>query len=136
MLAFIIVAKFAQIEQRSEPGAYVPRCWIHTHPRFKAFRSSTDIIQLFGCACQNPHSFGIVIFPRGEGLKVLCVRLTSAGFEKIQGYYKEAELMGINATEATEYVTLRNSRVKIKVLLPNTVQNVGHSAHSCRLKKQ
>jgi hypothetical protein len=63
-------------------GLYCTRCWIQTHPKFLAFVSSTNVCQLHGCACQNRHSFAVVISPRRDGLKMLCVHLTRAEFER------------------------------------------------------
>ena len=40
---FDAVNRFSELEPSSERGTHVLRCWIHTHPRFKAFMSSTDI---------------------------------------------------------------------------------------------
>ena len=39
-------------------GEFKLRCWIHTHPRFKAFMSSTDLYTLHTLTRQNPHLFG------------------------------------------------------------------------------
>ena len=71
-------------------GTFIPRCWIHTHPRWKAYMSSTDIFQLYVCACQYSQSFGIVISPRGAGLKALCVHLTEVGFTEVRRFCQEA----------------------------------------------
>ena len=98
------VQKFSELDPQNIDGNYIPRCWIHTHPCFKAFMSSTDIYQLHGFACQYRHSFGIVISPRGEGLKALTVHLTEDGFEETGRYCNEAEVRGTNAKE---YVTTR-----------------------------
>ena len=64
---------------RDESGetirGFASRCWIHTHPRHKAFMSPTDIIQLYSLNQKYSNLFVIVISPRGEGLKLLCFRL-------------------------------------------------------------
>ena len=64
------IEKFCQ-KTRQPVDACIPRCWIHTHPMYKGFMSSTDLYQLCGNYCQNPESFGIALPPRKEGLKVL-----------------------------------------------------------------
>ena len=61
--------------------------------------SSTDIYQLYILTLQNPLSFGIVISPRGKGLKALCVRLTRSGFNEIDHFHKEASTLGVDARE-------------------------------------
>ena len=47
--------------ERRTPDDYCMSCWIHTHPRFSAFMSTTDILQLYYNACLNRLSFGIVL---------------------------------------------------------------------------
>jgi len=59
------VEAFAAGDHRPGDG-YIQRCWIHTHPRFKAFMSSIDIFQMFLNTKTNPSSFGIVISPRDQ----------------------------------------------------------------------
>jgi len=72
---FDAVDIFEKLDLKFRSETYISRCGIHTHPRFKAFMSSLDIYQLYGMTQQNPRSFGIVLSPRGEGLKALCVHL-------------------------------------------------------------
>jgi len=96
---FDAIQRFCEMDPHDGRGLYCTRCWIHTHPRFKAFMSSTDICQLFGCACQNRHSFGIVISPRRDGLKMLCVHLTKAGFEEMKKFYMEASCFQVSPAE-------------------------------------
>jgi len=59
------VEAFAAGDHRPGDG-YIQRCWIHTHPRFKAFMSSIDIFQMFLNTKTNPSSFGVVISPRDQ----------------------------------------------------------------------
>ena len=88
-------------------GKYIPRCWIHTHPRWKAFMSPTDIYQLYICACENRQSFGIVLSPRGQGLKALCVHLTQSGFEEVAGFCQDATTL---QKDVMQHVILRISQ--------------------------
>ena len=88
------IHKFSELEPLNRDGHYIPRCWIHTHPCFKAFISATDMSQLYGGACQYRHSFGIVLSPRAEGVKTLCVHLTDDGFEEIGRFCNEATEKG------------------------------------------
>ena len=78
-----------------EPDAttcsYAQRFWIHTHPRHKAFMSSTDIMQLYSLNLIHPDLFGIVLSPRVEGIKALCVHLTAAGAKRVQEYFQETQ---------------------------------------------
>jgi len=64
------------------------RCWIHTHPAYKAFMSGLDLCQMYYLRCQNPDSFAIVLSPRKKGVKALCVHLTDAGFAKLNTYWQ------------------------------------------------
>ena len=64
------------------------RCWIHTHPRFSAFMSTTDILQLHHNAC-----LGIVLSPRGKGVKALVVALTDFGFHIVEALIKRADML-------------------------------------------
>jgi len=75
------VQQFSSMEPQHDE--WVIRCWIHTHPRHKAFMSESDIFQLYSYARTNRKSFGIVISPKEEGIKVLCVHLTRYRFENI-----------------------------------------------------
>lgn len=76
--------QFSGMEPIQDPCTV--RCWINTHPRYKALMSSTDIYQLYGIALTNRSSFGIVISPRMEGVKALCVHLTDEGFNWIDNF--------------------------------------------------
>ena len=64
-----------QHEDQNESGDYFQQCWIHTHPRHRAYMceksGATD-------------SFSMVILPRIEGLNVLFVRLTEFGKKEIE----------------------------------------------------
>ena len=80
-------------------GNFTPRCWIHTHPRWKAYMSSTDIFQLYACACEFRQAFGIVLSPRGEGLKALCVHLTQNGFRLVARFCQEATRMKVDVMQ-------------------------------------
>jgi len=82
------VKNFHKMERRS-PDDYCSRCWIHTHPCFKAFMSAIDIIQLYYNACLNPHSFGIVLSPKKRGVKALCVALTDLGLHTVEMLIKK-----------------------------------------------
>ena len=73
--------------------AIFQRCWIHTHPRYPAYMSSLDLIQLYFMRLIDDNSFGIVISPREKGVKLLCVHLTDEGFRRMRNWYAEA---GIN----------------------------------------
>jgi len=77
--------------ERGTPDDYCMRCWIHTHPRFNAFMSTTDILQLYYNACLNRYSFGIVLSPRRKGVKALVVALTDFGFRIVQNLVKRAD---------------------------------------------
>ena len=80
---------------------YFQRCWIHTHARHRPYMSHLDIYQMYRCEESGPaFSFGMVISPRIEGLKVLAVRLTKAGREEIQRYVKEFQEKKPSGTEA------------------------------------
>ena len=65
----------------------------------KAFMSSTDLFQLYLLTSINKRAFGIVISPRIEGAKVLCVRLTDNGFKIIQRLLDIAEKEKVNPFE-------------------------------------
>jgi len=84
------VNQFSLQDQLPSTDGYIQRCWIHTHPRFKAFMSSVDIFQLFMNARTNPRSFGIVFSPRGYGVKALCVHITKTGLSELERFYNQA----------------------------------------------
>ena len=71
-------------------ATFFGRCWIHTHPRWKAFMSTLDIVQLYYNERMCGHSFGIVLSPRREGAKALCVALTREGKAHIDHLREEA----------------------------------------------
>ena len=117
-----------------------PRCEVitflavglHTHQRFKAFMSSLDIVQLYWLSLQNPSSFGIVLSPKGEGLKALCVHMTQPGIAQVAEYFREAataQASGI-ASDATLYVCSRihDSGKKFYCQIP-----IGISDDSCEV---
>jgi len=66
---------------------FIPRCWIHMHPRWKAFMSSTDIYQLYNNALLE------------EGLKALSVHPTEAGFTEIKHFCENARALGVDMME-------------------------------------
>jgi len=71
-----------QNEDKNDSGEYFQRCWIHTHPRHRAFMSPVDIYQMYRCETSGTtYSFSMVISPRIEGLNVLVVRLTEDGMK-------------------------------------------------------
>jgi len=77
--------KFQELDGLGDGEDYVMRCWIHTHPRHKAFMSHLDIIQLHSLQSLDRNAFGIVLSPRMDAsLKALCVRLTEDGFNAIK----------------------------------------------------
>ena len=57
--------------------------------QFKVFMYSLDIYQLFMNKKANPKSFGIVLSPRGHGLKALLVHLTKDGFDEVERSYQK-----------------------------------------------
>ena len=61
--------------------------------------SSTDIFQLYACACEFRQAFGIVLSPRGEGLKALCVHLTQKGFRLVARFCQEATRMKVDVMQ-------------------------------------
>ena len=81
-----------QMMEKQDPahaGEFKMRCWIHTHPRFKAYMSSLDLYTLHTLTRQNPNFFGIVLSPRGIGLKALIVCLTREGIEEINRFKRD-----------------------------------------------
>ena len=77
------IQRFQRPRRRGEDDEqtfFHPRCWIHTHARFKPFMSCKDLYQLFGLTQENRSAFGIVLSPRDNQLKALCVKLTDVGF--------------------------------------------------------
>jgi len=56
------------------------------HPMLHAFMSSQDIVQLYHLRREDDNSFGIVLSPRREGVKALCVHLTDEEYERMKSY--------------------------------------------------
>jgi len=83
--------KFAEAEKPNSYEGYIPRCWIYTHPRGKACMSSEELYQLYLRSKTSRNFFTIVLAPRDDGVKALCVQLTEAGFNEIEQYCKEAK---------------------------------------------
>jgi len=80
------------------------------HPIFDAFMSLEDIFQLYWLRKQDYHSFGIVLSPRRNGVKALCVHLTDNGFEMMKNYeacakedFKEYAVSRIESSMQTFY---------------------------------
>ncbi len=86
--------KLQAMDPTTVNGRFFGRCWIHTHPRWRAFMSSIDIYQLFLCQKFCGYSLGIVISPRGTGIKVLFVSLTRNGYEHLNELQQEAVTLG------------------------------------------
>jgi len=97
---------FRSLVPPNSQGFYASRCWIHTHPRPKAFMSSVDLVQLYNLMLFNPDSFGIVISPRQEGIKMLCVHLTEEGKNQIATFYSEARRMNVAAVSTWKIALL------------------------------
>lgn len=73
---FVALQSFCSSDPGKNPDNFIMRCWIHTHPMLHAFMSSQDIVQLYYLRREDDNSFGIVLSPRREGVKALCVHLT------------------------------------------------------------
>ena len=84
-----VMQRLHELEPGKTDREFIPRCWIRTHPCFKALMSTTDLLQLSAFAWHDPNSFGIVLSPRLEGVKALCVHLTRFGLEMIKAYQTE-----------------------------------------------
>jgi len=69
--------------------------------------SPTDILQLYSLNNENPNLFGIVISPRLAGVKVLCVRLTREGKDKVREFFQKAQEE--KAEDPLEYIRQRIS---------------------------
>ena len=65
-------------------GAFKSHCLIITHPTSSVFLSESDIVDLYKETCRIRNSFCIVLSPRSEGMKILCVQLTDEGFNEIK----------------------------------------------------
>ena len=72
-------------------GACVMRCWIITHPTSEVFLEPREIIQLYKYSRPKNNCFCIVLSPRSDGIKIICLRLTNKGFNHIQSYKQESE---------------------------------------------
>jgi len=83
--------KFAEAEPPKSYEGYIPRCWIFTHSRGKAYMTSEELYQLYLRSKTNRNFFSIVLAPRDSGVKALCVQLTQVGFNEIEQYCKEAK---------------------------------------------
>jgi len=83
---------FCDMEHLND-GSIFQRCWIHTYPRYPAYMSSLDLIQLYSLRLMDDNSFGIVISPREKGVKLLCVHLTDEGFVRMRNWNAQT---GIN----------------------------------------
>jgi len=75
---------FVDCDPSVKPEDLVLRCWIRSRPMDTAGLSSEDILQLFHFTKQNRDMFAVVISPRLEGVKAICVRLTQNGYEEIE----------------------------------------------------
>jgi len=85
------VKEFAATDPSMNEFDFRSRCWIHTHPKYKAFMSAIDLCQLFMLRLNDDNSFGIVLSPREQGIKALCVHLTEDGYSKLKNYYELAK---------------------------------------------
>ena len=79
------------LEDLDDLHDYVPRFWIFTHVKSKAFMSPSDIIRLYNLNLKNPNMFAIVISPKLEGVKALCVRLIDQAKDVIGSFFDEAQ---------------------------------------------
>ena len=55
---------------------FVSRCWIITHPTSNVFLLSGEILQLYIHIHHNQNCFCIILSPRNNGIKMVCVKLT------------------------------------------------------------
>lgn len=118
---FDAIDLFNPPEGSMDGNDFVFRCWIHTHPHFKAFMSAVDIHQLYVNASLNPLSFGIVISPKLEGLKVLCVRLTRDGFDELRRLRLEAESRSPRNPASYIIANIHRTTKKLYYQIPFTV---------------
>jgi len=118
---FDAIKLFKPPEGSTDENDFVIRCWIHTHPHFKAFMSAVDIHQLYANACVNPNSFGIVISPKLEGLKALCVRLTRDGMDELKRLYLEAESRSPSSPDKYVISNIHRTTKKLYYQIPFTV---------------
>ena len=84
------VEEFQNLDEETSTEDFVMRCWIHTHPNFKAFMSRVDILQLYSLQKLDSRMFGIVLSPVKQGVKGLCVHLTREGMDHIDTLYANA----------------------------------------------
>ncbi len=120
---FDAVERFAAQEPGKDMNSFVLRCWIHTHPRYKAYMSSKDIIQLYNNARMGNLSFGIVIAPKVKGLKALCVRLTNDGYEKVERILEESASVEPERREVFLSSAICNSSTSFYCQVPFTVSD-------------
>ena len=73
------------------PPRFVTRCWIITHPTSSVFLSSEEIVQLYDHTLQDKQCFCVVLSPRNDGMKMLCVQLTTKGFKTIKKFQEDLE---------------------------------------------
>ena len=93
----VTFADFMKEMQKYEPqrfGAPVQRCWLLTHPRDTPLLSLREIYKLYTMVCHNRKFFAIVFSPKQEGLKAICVQLTTDGFSAIARYEQRAQKQG------------------------------------------
>ena len=77
--------RFDALDPNPKQEEYHVAFWIHTHPRWEAFMSPTDIRQLYyHCPINCPR--GIVVSPRQTGVKMLFVELTREGIDELRSY--------------------------------------------------
>ena len=93
----LTVADVQQRLQRFGPaereGCFIQSCWLLTHPRSTVFLTEKEIYKLYlrTKAATNKQMFAIVLSPRNEGLKAICLRLTKTGFNSIDKAVKRAQ---------------------------------------------
>ncbi len=68
----------------------IQRCWLLTHPRGSVFLNEDELLKLYEYTRKNKHFFAIVLSPKRNGLKALCLHLTRDGFNKIEKYKSTA----------------------------------------------
>jgi len=68
---------------------FVTRCWIITHPTSSVFLSSEEIVQLYDHTVQDEQCFCVVLSPRNDGMKMLCVQLTTKGSKEIKKFQNQ-----------------------------------------------
>jgi len=91
---------------------YIPCCYLLTHPRHSVFLSAEEILQLYDHTLLNPRSYAIVLSPRNEGVKALCVRLTQDGFRMIEEYYEEGLTVSSSYRDVALFVAGRINQAR------------------------